>query len=105
MKARLLRTIKGGRRKEAQLHRTFKQHRVTGEWFRDCAEIRTFIRSVENIPCPETVACRMAVEQADKLRELARREGRTVNFLLNKFAREALRRKRPRSFSGAWRPW
>jgi hypothetical protein len=35
---------KGGRRKERELHRQFEQHHIAGEWFKDCPEIRAYIK-------------------------------------------------------------
>lgn len=35
--------IKGGMRKERELHSMFSDHRASGEWFNDCSEIRDFI--------------------------------------------------------------
>lgn len=39
----LIGTVDGGSRLEAQIHRQLKEHRITGEWFRDCAEVRTAV--------------------------------------------------------------
>lgn len=38
----------GGAEDEFQLHGRFRDHRVKGEWFRDCSEIRDFIARAAN---------------------------------------------------------
>ncbi|MGJ7042107.1 mRNA-degrading endonuclease YafQ of YafQ-DinJ toxin-antitoxin module [Shinella sp. BE166] len=38
----------GGAEDEFQLHGRFRDHRVKGEWFRDCSEIRDFIALAAN---------------------------------------------------------
>ena len=39
----LLGVVPGGRRMERRIHREFQAHRLRGEWFADCAEIRSYI--------------------------------------------------------------
>jgi hypothetical protein len=39
----ILAVLPGDREVEQQLHRRFAEHRIKGEWFTDCPDIRTFI--------------------------------------------------------------
>jgi hypothetical protein len=43
LRATLLALKPGGREMERQMHRTFAQWAVGGEWFEDCPELRVFI--------------------------------------------------------------
>jgi hypothetical protein len=40
VRLRVVCTIKGGIKLEREYHRKFAEHRLHGEWFRDCREIR-----------------------------------------------------------------
>lgn len=44
----LIGSIKGDLRREQQIHNTLKQHRIRGEWYRDCAEVRAAIQNCFN---------------------------------------------------------
>jgi hypothetical protein len=59
---------------------------MSKKMFRRGSPRRKRVKAVDS----ETVACRMPIPLADKLREVARREERTMSYLLNRFAREAL---------------
>jgi hypothetical protein len=44
-KLSLIGSIDGGSQLEAEIHRKLKKHRVAGEWFTDCDEVRATINS------------------------------------------------------------
>jgi hypothetical protein len=45
-KIRLLGHVDGGRTLEARIHDVLGEHRISGEWFRDCPELRETIGNV-----------------------------------------------------------
>lgn len=44
----ILATLPGGADEEMQLHGRFREHRLHGEWFGDCPEIRSYIACNDN---------------------------------------------------------
>lgn len=96
----LLRTIRGTRRTEQRLHRKFRAYRVKGEWFRDCPEIRAYIREQLNIPPklgPEAkkkvilyVKCR---SEWAALKKLSRQTLIPMSALIRKAVSELLQRE------------
>lgn len=46
----LIATMPGGAYMEGRLHEKFADHRLSGEWFKDCAEIRGYLAANDNTP-------------------------------------------------------
>lgn len=63
------------RRHEKRLHQRFGSHRLKGEWFLACAELREFISNIQSVPLPReagrVVTVSMPADWWSALKELA----------------------------------